>query len=460
VDGVRSAPFVSGVGGVSYAPPLVFGVELVAPLLVWSPAGTETVTESLIGGTQGGTTFVLRGSQFGSHALLGGPLPPGSVTYSPRGLYLPPYGLQPMYPATNCTITEDHVELTCAMVAGVGADLQFQVTVAGQSSALPRTAYRGPRVDALRVTLAAAYGDSTAEGSATSEQRLWTSGGDTLVFDGDYFGPPSPPLPIVASGQRAGGGPLVTTANCVVPGEGHTRVVCNSPPGSGSGFTWTLSVAGQRSNPAPTSTSYSPPIVTAITVDRARVDGANDLMDEPGMVPTAGDATVTLHGANFGARLDLVSVVWDGVPVPNLLLTEAHTTLRFPSPPGPGGTANVSIVVDGQTTTSWRRGGSNGTTEALSLPYSPPRVSTVRLYQGGAGSTIDCTSVGPDGRPGGEATTGRVALQLRGRNFGNGAGATTVTVGGDPCEVLADLTTHDRIVCWTGMCTGRDCVPW
>jgi hypothetical protein len=305
-------------------------------------------------------------------------------------------------------------------------------------SALPRTSYRGPKLDVVGVL----QPDGTVGVDVNTTSALPTAGGGVLVFKGDYFGPVAPSLLIVAVGVRGVGlgpsssesGAAVSTSSCSVVGSGHAEVWCTSPPGTGTGYRWYLAIAGQRTALAPQVTAYGTPRVTGA---RTTLDGRDALLN----VSTAGGEALTLTGTNFGAALGTISVTWAGAPVPEVRLREPHTTLSLSSLPGPGGAVPLVLTVDGQVT-------------RVSLHYGAPRVDGVRLDRGGAGSTLDCSLVGADGRPEGGAPPGAAAaLVITGTNFGDGTN-TTVTVGGVPCDAQGAEATHTRIVCRTPMCEG------
>ncbi len=83
-----------------------------------------------------------------------------------------------------------------------------------------------------------------------------TRGGQSLVLRGNYFGPVAPQLPLLLQGRPVSGTgtpaplPALSTSDCEVVGRGHDGVVCRTPPGIGSGYAWTLTVAGQTSQPS------------------------------------------------------------------------------------------------------------------------------------------------------------------------------------------------------------------
>jgi hypothetical protein len=259
------------------------------------------------------------------------------------------------------------------------------------------------------------------------------------VFLGDFFGPANMLLPIVATGRQAGvvGGAVLRTSACAVVGAGHTTVHCVSPPGVGTGYSWSLSVAGQSSPFSSQTTSYGPPLLTAVAVSGPGISSG----DEAGTVPTAGGATVTVTGTNFGADSSSILVTWDGTSVPVVVLTEPHSSLSFTSLPGQGTGANVTLSVGGQPAGRMVR-----------VPFAAPRVTSLRLVSGAdSEESLNCADVGSDGRPIGRID-GSAVLSIRGVNFGRGD-ATVATIRGVPCVLRAPVA-DSEIVCQTELCTG------
>ncbi len=261
------------------------------------------------------------------------------------------------------------------------------------------------------------------------------------VFTGDYLGPLSMPLPIVATGLPVGtaGGAALRTTACAVVGAGHTFVTCAVPAGVGAGYTWSLTVAGQSSSPSIQATSYGPASVTAVAVTGSGVTGG----DEPGAVPTAGGATVTLLGVNFGADASRIVVAWNGTVAPSVALAVPHTVLSFTSLPGQGVGVNVTLTVGGQPAGS-----------VIRIPFAAPRVMLLRLDTTiDSGASLDCSEVDADGRPAtGSGSGQRAVVVIRGVNFGSGE-ATVATIRDIPC-VLRAVIDDRQIVCQTSLCTG------
>jgi hypothetical protein len=366
----------------------------------------------------------------------------------------PGVALNAVFVAQGCTITQSHVEITCMLAPGVGGGLQFSVSIAGRSSAVACTSYRPPTITAMGL-LTTQEGGSTVDTQEEAVGVLRTAGGQVLVFFGDNFGPAQSAVPISAVGSQRPdalvGSESLRTTNCAVVGRGLTEVHCVTPPGVGVGYRWVLMVAGQASAPSAQATSYGPPAIVSVAVT-----GIGSRADEPLGVPTTGGATVTLTGVNFGNNLDLVGLVWNGVPLGSLVMTSPHTGISFLSPPGQGPTVSLVLVVGGRSTVLGPDGGSGGPFGQLgTLSFGVPRVTRVTLTRDAVTTLLDCSSVAKDGRP--TRSTGiRVILALEGSNFGDGSGL-RVDVGDVPCTALAGRVTHTHIDCATEMCRGARC---
>jgi hypothetical protein len=261
------------------------------------------------------------------------------------------------------------------------------------------------------------------------------------VFTGDYFGPTGVPLHIIATGQQTGvvGGAVIRTSACSVVGAGHTRIHCSTPSGVGAGYTWTLSVAGQPSAPSVQTTSFAPPSLTAVTVAGI---GAVDV-GELGAVPTAGGATVTLEGSNFGLDSSAVLVTWNGLVMSNVAMNVPHSSLSFASLPGQGTAGvNVTLSVGGQAASS-----------VVQLPFAAPQITFLRLDKTLASeASLDCRDVGLDGRPAGGSVSRYAVVVIQGVNFG--LGDTTVVTIRDVVCVLRAPVEDSQLVCQTDLCAG------
>ncbi len=458
VDGVPSAQYLNAT--LSYAPPVVLSLVARQRTLPGGDTGTSTsstgdVSTSGDARTSGGSVVVLTGQQFGPAPL--SPRSLGSVTYTPSELRLPvgsASGTPVVFTATNCSITHDDVEITCSMSSGVGSRLLWTVVIAGQSSVLPKTAYRPPEIHDIGVLGAPnglGLGDAVANFSASARAGLVSAGGDVLVFVGDHFGPPGLGIPISALGHRSGASPgsSVTTTRCVVAGSEHEEVHCISPPGVGANYVWTLRVGGQSSGPSTQRTSYAPPMVTALTTS-----GVGTLDLEPGAVPTSGGATVTLTGRNFGADPTAVTISWNGAPIDVVALRVPHEVVSFTSPSGQGRPASVVVTVGGQEAILLGSSAVGGS--ALVVPFCTPQVSSVALDRtNGTEPTLDCSAVQADGTSAvGTSSPGRAVLVVQGSNFGTGSDV-IVMIRSTPCTMLLGRATHNALTCETSMCNGK-----
>lgn len=229
--------------------------------------------------------------------------------------------------------------------------------------------YHPPLITAIGVLPPTASASASAPAfNPTALANLATLGGETLVFQGLYFGPSTPALPVTAVGRSGAGASVVSAEGCTVtpllrtpsglgPVPDLDEVRCTSPPGVGVGYVWVLTVAGQASPPSNTSTSYAPPAITGLAVS-----GLGSVAGDVILVPTVGGATVTVRGTGLGASLSLLSVFWNGRPVAGVVLTQVDSVLTFPSPAGGGGNAVVSVEVGGQRTAVFA-----GTADPLAL---------------------------------------------------------------------------------------------
>ena len=125
------------------------------------------------------------------------------------------------------------------------------------------------------------------------------------------------------------GNHAVSTTDCTVVSEVEMR--CATPPGTGTGYRWSVTVAGQSSQVSVQSTSYGLPVVLNVT--------SPVLVQGRYVVPTAGGAVVTVSGRNFGADVREIAVHWNGLAVPSesLILSTPHYELQFTSLSGKSG---------------------------------------------------------------------------------------------------------------------------
>ncbi len=136
-----------------------------------------------------------------------------------------------------CSVTSADTEITCTSVAGNGNNLRFQVTVDTISSSFLSTSVR--------------YTIPVITGVSTPGTTLTTTGGETIVFNGNSFGPPTTPTSVLAANLGPTGTELsMPTPACTIISD--TRMECSSPVGVGANHKVRVTVAGQISvvNPA------------------------------------------------------------------------------------------------------------------------------------------------------------------------------------------------------------------
>ncbi|MFZ5441974.1 MAG: IPT/TIG domain-containing protein [Myxococcota bacterium] len=250
-------------------------------------------------------------------------------------------------------------QLTCTAPAGVGA-APVAVTVASQRSNSVTVSYPGPSITAADVT------------------SLPTTGG-VVTFSG--------------TGLDASGLSVTVGASACVPTlVTATQYRCTVGAGTGANLPVRLTFQATTT----TSTvplSYLAPALTALT---------------PSSLPTAGGASLTLTGTNFGSSGATITV--DGAACPVTL--QSHTQAVCLSPAGAGVQRPVVLTVGGQTS------------NARLIDYDAPSISSLSAV--------------------GATTAGGTALTLLGSNFGSSGGA--VTVGGVPCP-LTGARSHTTVTC-------------
>ncbi len=177
--------------------------------------------------------------------------------------------------ASNCTLTRAHEEVTCYTVAGAGAGLSWFVSIGGQRSVAPATAYGQPIIDDF-------------SGSGASDAS--TDGGQDVVITGRFLSLQT----FLESVTYGPSGREYTAASCTITVP-HTQVTCRTVPGTGRLLRWRVTVGGQTSDLSASSTSYAPPRLLGVA---------------PATGPTAGGVRVVLTGRDLGlampsSRLDI-----------------------------------------------------------------------------------------------------------------------------------------------------------
>ena len=383
--------------------------------MIESLSGVGAVNAPTTGGV-----VVITGRNFGPAVLSA----VDAVSYAPVGL--------PGSFAASCAVTVDDVAMRCSTPGGVGSRLLWTVTVCGLSSSNPRTGYLGPVVTDIAVADAAV--NSTLNRSLSSLNSLRTDGSQLLVLSGDYFGPTAPRVPLTLSGVGwtvGAAAAVVSTTACTVTTP-HVVVTCQVPPGVGTGFVWTLSVAGQMSTSAHSlQSSYGPPEVTVVTV--------SDATDTSSGTATVGGAQVVVTGVNFGRVPSDFVVMWNGAVVPDVRVSTPYSAIVFSSLASAGGDNLISLSVGGQRVVS---------SPVVVVSSKAPTVSSLLLDAPSTSSSFSCPTDDAVMYDGSTAM-----LHISGSNFGTGA-ATTVSVDDTPCAVDWSRYSHSVLYCTTPRCGG------
>lgn len=190
--------------------------------------------------TDGGSGILLTGINFGPASLFGADVT-SAVTFTYGFSLADPTSL--VYTATGCkkSSAQPHTTISCYAVGGVGAGLVASITVSGVTGVVASTnqttlAYAPPTVSRI---------------SGAGATNANTAGGGLISVEGTGFGPAL--LNGVASlgagtpGWQRGAGGLTygrySAAGCIVLSS--TLLTCQSVQGTGAGYSWVLTIAGQ-----------------------------------------------------------------------------------------------------------------------------------------------------------------------------------------------------------------------
>ena len=325
--------------------------------------------------TAGGDTITLRGSNFGPiHA-------DNVITASYHNTALQKIGGED-YAATSCDVSVAHTQIECTSVAGAGYDQKWTVNVGGQASV--------PNEDAMT-----SY--DAPEVTAISPDVLNTDGTTVVTITGRNFGVvDSAENELIAVYQNDGLDPTTmgglqyppdtgqnTTLNCTGLLD-HTKMRCNTVPGTGYQQRWRVTVGGQPGSKSVVTSSYSPPVITGLTYTVAAGRTGLD---------TQGGERIEITGTNFGpsetinATINgtLVSVandvtvsygIYQGV---NCMVTIASTQMECYAAEGVGANHLVAATIGDQT----------GPYSQYKVSYEPPVVTSFTPLSGPAnGGTV------------------------------------------------------------------------
>lgn len=178
-----------------------------------------------------------------------------------------------------CTIVKPHEELSCITEPGAGAGLKWVVSVDGQTSTTPVTAYTPPTVTGLYVDTSRVVPGSTAQDHLNGVKDVHTDGGEVLMVCGDMFGPPE--LRVLTAITYGSGRASYTVPQEDIVHHNHSCASFVTKPGFGFDLQVSVTVAGQTSSPSSVTLSYARPRIAAVT---------------PSEVGTTGGQTVTITG--------------------------------------------------------------------------------------------------------------------------------------------------------------------
>lgn len=319
-------------------------------LFSYAPPVLSSITPTT-GPSAGGTTITLTGSSF---------------------------GLSPTVTFGGVTVTStrlSHSQVTAIVPPGEGTNRQVRVDVDGRSSNALSFSYDAPQITLISPAtgptsgnvpitvvgsnfginpLVSVGGNSGSILSSTHSQIIATlppgqGTGKAVVVNAanqlsnsslfDYQAPlltsviaASVPtagnVPITVRGENFGLTPIVTVGGqtALLTSSSHTELIATLPAGEGIDQPVIVTVEASNSNSRPL--SYDPPSITTIT---------------PASGPIRGNATITIHGLNFGFT---PSVNLNGKTAP--VTFASHQSIRFTLPAGNGQNRPLIVSVAGQ----------------------------------------------------------------------------------------------------------------
>ena len=296
-DGVgRNHPILLSVGdqwsniydaNMSYASPVVSGYDAEWLKKIQDDDGSNAGAV-----TQGGEWVIVDGTGFGTVAMNA----ISKVTYGPTGYEFVPCENGADDEACLCHVIEDHYQINCTMVEGVGGGLSFVVIIDGQESVSPTIGYDRP--DITGFTLEGAFDARVAGGQRVNisgtnfgpADAVGATGNKTAYLEAVTYGPSS--------------GDEYAAEDCSV--SSHESIICRTAPGIGGTalpMHWLVTVKGQRSDLSIATTNYAPPNVTGVS----KTD-----------VSTRGGSVVEINGTDLGLSVvdAYLEVQLDGVAIP------------------------------------------------------------------------------------------------------------------------------------------------
>ena len=290
------------------------GQESITPSTSYSPPIISSIRGPAQLNSLGGQMIYLDGSNFGPSPR-DNPLKVSPITGKPflQGITFGPNGLQ--YAAAKCEVTKSSSEITCETVPGVGGDLDWVVTVEGQSS------------------LAHAWGMYEAPTIATAAPLTGpTQGGTQVTLVGKGLGV----LDETSSMQVLFGSMVIEAAVSVVNGQETAQFTV--PESHGKDITARIAVktsTGLVLNSNEVFFSYAPPKIRLLTSKWA---------DE-----SRGLLSVTAEGANFCKNTNCGVVFANGLQASTITYW-SHEKIVFTTALDKG---EVMLEVGGQKSNTW-----------------------------------------------------------------------------------------------------------
>lgn len=283
-----------------YAPPVVSSMS--------GPASLSSV---------GGESVLLNGSGFGVRGVMA-----VAAWYKNE---------RHAFEATECKVVTDHVQLACVTVPGSGKQLQWQVEVDGQRSALSAdatVAYNKPRISLVK-----------------SFVDMATTGGAVFFVEGSDFGPDSalfddPIVEYTVDNKR-----VYRSTNCkrkYTNPSVHNLLECVAVAGTGTLHRWRVYIEGQYSDWSVQNTSYAGPVVLKVF----RPSGET-------LLQTEGSQQVAITGKNFGERgVATISSVTYGITgfefvAMSCEIVVSHERIHCTTVPGVGSRLMWVVTIDG-----------------------------------------------------------------------------------------------------------------
>lgn len=193
--------------------------------------------------------FIYAGDNFGPAGT-----PIDLATYGPNGTGIV---------SSVCSLVIPHKQIWCNTSVGAGAGLSWILTIGGQQSVAPSTAYGVPVISGLGGTVYDAP----------------TQGGAFVTIYGTFLSVQQY-LSVVTYGPS---GIEHTASGCYVSTP-QTAITCTMAAGTGRVLRWRVSVGGQPSLLSLVNSSYAAPSLWSLTPNHCPTSGCSPVADAPQLV--------------------------------------------------------------------------------------------------------------------------------------------------------------------------------